>query len=83
MALRDIFWLVVKLFAASLVVGLVFRALNIHPQRLLRDIPDVVLDVFRLMSRMVDWAIPYVMLGAMIVVPVWALYMLFRLVKRR
>lgn len=83
MRARAVVVLAVKLLVASLVVGLVFRALDIRPQTLLRDIPDVVRDVFRMIVHLADWATPYVLLGAMVVVPVWALYAVFRAFRRR
>lgn len=83
MSIREVAAIVVKLLVASLVVGLVLRALNIQPRNLLRDIPDVVYDAYRTIVHLLDWALPYIMVGAVVVVPIWALVMLFRLVKRR
>ena len=83
MALRDVVVIAIKLLVASLIVGLIFRALDIHPRSLLRDVPDVIRDVFRLAVHIVDWGIPYVLLGAVIVVPVWLLFTLFQLMRRR
>ena len=83
MSLRDVLVIAIKLLVASLIVGLIFRALDIHPRALLRDIPDVIRDVFRLIVQIADWGIPYVLLGAVIVVPVWLLFTLFRLIRRR
>ena len=83
MPVRDILVIAIKLLIASLVVGLIFRALDIQPRSLLRDIPDVIRDVFRLAVQIVDWGIPYILLGAVIVVPVWLLFTLFRLMRRR
>ncbi len=82
MAVRDVVALALKLLVASLTVGLVFSAFDIHPRRLLRDVPDLIRDAFRLAMSAVDWAIPYIILGAVVVVPIWALFALFRAIRR-
>ncbi len=83
MALRDILGVVAKLAVASLIVGLVLSWLDVDPRTLLQDVPDLVRDALRFGVSIVDWALPYILLGAVIVVPIWAVLTLLRIMRRR
>lgn len=83
MALRDAFSIILKLLVASLIVGLLFSAFDINPRSLLRGIPDLIRDSLRFVVSILDWAIPYILLGAAVVVPVFILFSLFKVLKRR
>jgi len=65
--------LVWKLVIASLLVGLGLDYFNISPADLIHDIPDTVSRVYDAVIRLVTWGGKYVLLGAIIVVPVWLL----------
>lgn len=68
----------VKVAVASLIVGTILSHFGISADALLRETgvtPDRVYDYGR---RAWDWAAPNVMLGAMVIVPIWALVFLFR-----
>lgn len=83
MAIRDILGIAVKLAIASLIVGLLLSWLDLSPRTLLRQLPDLVGDGLRLLSVLADWAMRYILPGAVVVVPVWAAFALFRLLRRR
>lgn len=83
MAVRDILAVVAKLAVASLIVGLLLSWLDINPRMLLRDLPELLRDMIRLALSTVDWALPYILLGAVIVVPVWGAFALLRVLRRR
>lgn len=65
--------LVWKLVLASLLVGLGLDYFNISPADLIHDIPDTVARLYHAALRLVIWGGKYVLLGAIIVVPVWLL----------
>lgn len=65
--------LVWKLVLASLLVGLGLDYFNISPADLIHDIPDTVTRLYHATIRLVTWGGKYVLLGAIIVVPVWLL----------
>lgn len=68
----------VKVAVASLIVGTILSHFGITAEALLREAgvtPDRVFDYGR---RAWDWAAPNVMLGAMVIVPIWFLVFLFR-----
>jgi hypothetical protein len=73
---------VVKLIILSLIVGLLLNWFNVSPQALLRDI-------FGNIDSIVQWSVDafgsaasYILLGAVIVVPIWAILFLLRWMKQ-
>mgnify|MGYP001547280620 CR=1 FL=1 len=62
---------IVKLALLSLAVGLVLTFFDITPEHLLLHFGATVRSVFHLVSDAVRWAVPYVLLGATVVVPIW------------
>ncbi len=68
----------VKVAVASLVVGTILGHFGITPEQLMREFG---LSVDRLQDyarRGIDWALPNVLLGSMVIVPIWFLIYLFR-----
>ena len=68
----------VKVAVASLIVGTILSHFGITADALLREAgftPDRVTEYGR---RAWDWAAPNVMLGAIVILPVWFLVFLFR-----
>lgn len=68
----------IRLVLLSIVVGIIFSALGIHPgniveglQRLARRVADLGFDT-------VQWAFGYFLLGAVVVFPVWFIVRLLR-----
>ncbi len=68
----------VKIAVASLIVGTILAHFGITADQLIRDTgltPERLEDWAR---RGVAWALPNVLLGALVIVPVWFLIYLFR-----
>ncbi len=68
----------VKVAVASLVVGTILGHFGITPDQLMRETG---LSIERLQDyarRGIDWALPNVLLGSMVIVPIWFLAYLFR-----
>jgi hypothetical protein len=68
----------VKVAVASLIVGTILSHFGITADALLREAgitPDRVYDYGR---KAWDWAAPNVMLGAIVIVPIWFVIFLFR-----
>lgn len=72
-----------RLFFFSLVVGLALSALNVSPQSLLGTIGGTVEGIFLVVADAVAWAVPFVLIGAVVVVPIWLVLSALRIVKRR
>ena len=68
----------VKVAVASLIVGTILSHFGITSDVILREAGVTPERVVELGRRAWDWAAPNVLLGAMIIVPVWFLIFLFR-----
>jgi hypothetical protein len=76
--LGRLFVTLVKVAVASLIVGTVLAHFGITADQVLKDFgvtPDRVLDLLR---QGFIWALPNLLLGSLIIVPVWLLVFLFR-----
>lgn len=62
---------ILKLLAASLLVGLVMRWFDITPRSLLANFGATVERMFDALARFAGWAIDYILVGAVVVVPIW------------
>ena len=69
---------VVKLIIASLCVGLILAYFNADPLDLLYWARDKVTAILGDATDWVQWAIKYVFIGAVIVVPIWLVSYLWR-----
>lgn len=69
---------VVKLVVASLCVGLVLAWLGKDPIDLLYWARDGIAGVLGDASGWVQWAVKYIFIGAVIVVPIWLIHYLWR-----
>ena len=74
---------IIKLIIASLVVGLVLAWLNVSPQELLRGIIGEAEQMVDNAIGVFGWAFSYILLGAVIVVPIWLLIYLMDSFKKR
>lgn len=74
---------VIKLLVLSLVVGVVMRWLNVTPWSLVENFGDTVERLFGWGRRFVAWAVDYVLVGAVIVVPLWLILTFAGRVKRK
>lgn len=72
-----------KVAVASLVVGLVLSIFNITPEELLADFGGTIQAIFDFVVSAIEWAVPYVVLGAVIVVPVWLVTLGLRYLRGR
>ena len=71
-------WTLVKVVVASLVAGIILNHFGITPDELIRYSGMTRERLQELARHGVDWALPNVMLGALVIVPVWFLIYLFR-----
>ncbi|MCY0149990.1 DUF6460 domain-containing protein [Hoeflea sp. G2-23] len=69
---------IVKIGLASLATGAVLSALNISAAELLEEIGLTPERVFALLQEGAAWAIPNIVLGSMVIVPIWLVTYLLR-----
>ena len=62
---------VIRLALLSIVVGVVLSALNIRPQDLVLHLRRFVDFIYSMGFGAVEWAFGYLLLGAVVVIPIW------------
>ncbi len=72
---------VLKLLIASLCVGMLLAFFNLSPQDIISSAKNFFGDMFANMGDWVQWAVSYVLLGAVVVVPIWLVSYLWRASK--
>ena len=70
--------MMIKIVLISLLVGVALSSFNITAAQVLKDFgltPDQILNFVR---RGFNWALPHIILGALITIPIWLVMYLFR-----
>jgi Na+/H+-dicarboxylate symporter len=80
---QRIFGTVVKLFVLSVVVGWVISVLDLSLEGFFEHLADAFGSVVDWMRWILGWTLPYAAIGALVVVPLWAISLLLRLTRRR
>ncbi|HMN37191.1 MAG TPA: DUF6460 domain-containing protein [Hyphomicrobium sp.] len=68
----------VRLAVISLLTGVVLSALGITPANFFQTLDDLARWIYDLGFASIDWLLQYLVLGAMVVVPIWLLARLLR-----
>ena len=68
----------VKVAVASLIVGTILTHFGITPERLIKETGLSYERIEELARRGLSWAGPNLLVGAMVILPVWFLFYLFR-----
>ena len=76
--LARLFASLVKVAVASLIVGTVLAHFGITADQVLKDMGVTPERLSELARQAFAWALPNVLLGALIIVPIWFLAFLFR-----
>jgi hypothetical protein len=69
---------IVKIAVASLVIGVILSRLDLSAEDVLRELglsPEVIMSW---LEEGLRWALPKIILGSMVIVPVWLVVYLFR-----
>ena len=83
MSRQNIVSTIVRLLLLSLVVGLVLSFLDITPENLLTAFGDTIERIVRLAVRFGTWAMRYIFVGAVVVLPIWLLFAVLRLLRQK
>ena len=73
-----LFSTVVKIAIASLITGVILTKLNLSANEILRELgltPDMIMEW---LQKGAAWAVPNIVLGSLVIVPVWLVVYLFR-----
>lgn len=68
----------VKIAVASLATGIVLQKLNLSAEEILIELGLTPESVLGAINSGVTWAVPNVILGSMVILPVWLVVYLFR-----
>ncbi|MBL4759068.1 MAG: hypothetical protein JKY32_16020 [Rhizobiales bacterium] len=73
---------VIKILLASLAVGVILSQLDITPEQVLAEIGLTPDQISNYLITLFHWAIPHLILGGVVVLPVWLVIFLFRPPRR-
>jgi hypothetical protein len=65
---------IIKLAVMSLIVGMVLSFFEIHPRMLLENFGETAQEIFAIAASFIEWAVPYVLIGAVVVIPIWVIF---------
>jgi hypothetical protein len=77
------FGTVLRILLASLVVGMVMAWFNVQPRDILHWVTGNIDEAMANAQAWIGWAIKYVLLGAVVVVPIWLVAYLIGYLRRR
>lgn len=72
----------IQLAVMSFVLGVILSALGLSPFDIVESLRRLAMRIYNMGFGAVRWGFQYLLLGAVIVVPVWLLMRLFRLGRR-
>ena len=73
-----LFSTLVKIALASLITGVVLEKLNLSAEQILLELGLTPQNVLSAVEKGMTWAVPHLILGSMVIVPVWIVVYLFR-----
>jgi len=68
----------VKIAIASLVTGAVLSAMNLTARDVLANLGMTPEKLYTLLVKGMEWALPNILLGSFVIVPIWLMVMLLR-----
>lgn len=67
-----------KLLIASIITGVILEKLNLSAEQILLELGLTPENVMHAFEAGMTWAVPHLILGSMVIVPVWLVVYLFR-----
>jgi len=80
---RNIGKTVIKMAVLSLVIGLFLTFFDITPAGLLRSFGSTIQQIFDIVASFIEWSIGYILVGAVVVVPIWLFLYLMRVAREK
>jgi Na+/H+-dicarboxylate symporter len=65
---------IIKIVFFSFLIGLLVSFFDINPKELLANFGETVQDIFAIVADIIEWAVQYILLGAVVVVPIWLIF---------
>ncbi len=73
----------IKILVFSFVIGVLLSFFEINPKELLANFGETVQDIFSVVARIIEWGVKYILLGAVVVVPIWFIFFLLGKAKKK
>ena len=64
----------IKVLLVSFVIGVLLAFFNIDLTELLKNFGETIQSIFEIVARVIEWAVKYVMLEAVFMVPNWLIF---------
>ena len=80
---NKVFATIVKLAIVSLLVGMALAFFGITPRGLLENLGSTVVGIYEIVLSFGRWSLAYVLIGAVVVVPVWMVFFLIGVARGR
>jgi Na+/H+-dicarboxylate symporter len=74
---------VIKVVVWSLVIGLLLAAFDIEPKALLEGLGETAQAIFDVVAGFIEWTVPYILLGAVVVIPIWLIMAAIKIFRRK
>lgn len=74
---------IIKLAILSLIVGLLLAFFGIEPLDIFNKFGETAVAIFNKSVSFLEWAVKYIIIGAMVVLPIWLILFLFRLGSKK
>lgn len=74
---------IVKLAILSLLIGFALKFFGIEPRNLVTGLGDTVVSIYKLVLDFIRWSVEYVLIGAVVVLPIWLVFFLINLAKKK
>jgi len=65
---------IIKIVIGSFIVGILLAFFDINPKELMADFGETVQAIFGVVADVIEWGVKYVLLGAVVVVPIWLIF---------
>ena len=73
----------IRLAIICVIVGFLLAIFGIQPVDLWNDVLATISQVWQLSANIADWGLGYLILGAIIVIPIWLLIRLWAMLTRK
>jgi hypothetical protein len=74
---------IIKLLILSLIVGMMLKFFNVDPENLLSSLGRLFERIVEMGASVVEWGFDYIILGAAVVIPIWAVLYLIGYAKKK
>lgn len=74
---------VIRLAIWSLIVGFALAFFGIEPKNLVTALGSTVVEIYEIVLSFVQWSIKYILIGAVVVLPIWLVFFFLRMARNR